>query len=181
MRSAWFYDIIMIDSTDSDFTESFFIGGNMAKKSEKKKVGRPTKYDQKYCRELIKFFSVNATRVVEDIRKLSVDGGDSGIIQRRVANEMPTFAKFARKIGVNQDTLHEWKKKHKEFSESYKQAKELQEEFLINIGLSGVTSASFVIFAMKNICGWRDEKDLKIKAQKEKDLSDAELDDAIFS
>nr|DAW41878.1 MAG TPA: hypothetical protein [Caudoviricetes sp.] len=24
MRSAWFYDIIVIDSTDSDFTESFF-------------------------------------------------------------------------------------------------------------------------------------------------------------
>lgn len=181
MRSAWFYDIIMIDDTDSDFTESFLIGGNMARKSEKKKIGRPTKYNQKYCRELIKFFSVNATRVVEDIRKLSADGGDSGIIQRRVANEMPTFAKFARKIGVNQDTLHEWRKKHKEFSEAYKQAKELQEEFLINIGLSGVTSASFVIFAMKNVCGWRDEKDLKIKAQKEKDLSDAELDEAIFS
>ena len=96
---------------------------------------------------------MNATRVVEDIRKLSADGGDSGIIQRRVANEMPTFAKFARKIGVNQDTLHEWKKKHKEFSEAYKQAKELQEEFLINIGLAGVTSASFVIFTMKNVCG----------------------------
>lgn len=152
----------------------------MAKKSEKK-VGRPTKYDQKYCGELIKFFSVNATRVVEDMRKLSADGSNSGSIQRRVANEMPTFAKFARKIGVNQDTLHEWKKRYKEFSESYKQAKELQEEFLINIGLSGVTSASFVIFTMKNVCGWRDEKDLKIKAQKEKDLSDAELDDAIFN
>ena len=124
----------------------------MAKKSEKK-VGRPTKYDQKYCGELIKFFSVNATRVVEDMRKLSADGSNSGSIQRRVANEMPTFAKFARKIGVNQDTLHEWKKRYKEFSESYKQAKELQEEFLINIGLSGVTSASFVIFTMKNVCG----------------------------
>ena len=159
----------------------FFIGGNMARKSKKKKVGRPTKYDRKYCRELIKFFSVDATRVVEDMRKLSADGGSASIIKRRVSNEMPTFAKFARKIGVNQDTLHEWKKKHEEFSESYKQAKELQEEFLINIGLSGVTNASFVIFAMKNICGWRDEKDLKIKAQKEKDLSDAELDDAIFS
>nr|DAO10282.1 MAG TPA: hypothetical protein [Caudoviricetes sp.] len=24
MRSAWFYDIINVDNTDSDFTESFF-------------------------------------------------------------------------------------------------------------------------------------------------------------
>ena len=38
-----------------------------------------------------------------------------------------------------------------------------------------------MIFTMKNVCGWRDEKDLKIKAQKEKDLSDAELNEAIFS
>jgi hypothetical protein len=58
--------------------------------------------------------------------------------------------------------------------------KELQEEFLINVGLAGVTSASFVIFTMKNVCGWRDEKDLKIKAQKEQELNDAELDEAIF-
>nr|DAS13958.1 MAG TPA: hypothetical protein [Caudoviricetes sp.] len=27
MRSAWFYDIINVDNTDSDFAESFFIGG----------------------------------------------------------------------------------------------------------------------------------------------------------
>ena len=65
----------------------------MAKKSEKKKVGRPTKYDRKYCGELIKFFSVDATRVVEDMRRLSVDGGSASIIKRRVSNEMPTFAK----------------------------------------------------------------------------------------
>ena len=37
MRSAWFYGIIMIDNTDSDFTESFLIGGNVAKKKREEK------------------------------------------------------------------------------------------------------------------------------------------------
>lgn len=148
----------------------------MVKKTQAKKpTGRPTKYNQKYCKEIVAYFDVDATRIVEDMRR------DGSITERRVANTMPTFTKFARKINVNTDTLAEWRKKHQEFSEAYKRCKELQEEFLINIGLSGVTSASFVIFTMKNICGWRDEKDLKIKAQKEKDLSDAELDDAIFN
>ena len=143
-------------------------------KRKQPKNGRPTKYAAKYCREIIEFFDVDATRIVEDMRR------DGSTTERRVANAMPTFAKFARKIGVSRDTLNEWTKNHAEFSDSYKRCKELQEEFLINVGLAGVTSASFVIFTMKNVCGWRDEKDLKIKAQKEKDLSDAELDEAIF-
>jgi transcriptional regulator with XRE-family HTH domain len=140
----------------------------------KPKNGRPTKYDAKYCQEMVKFFDVDATRIVEDMRR------DGSTTERRVANAMPTFAKFARKIGVSRDTLNEWTRKHAEFSDSYKRCKELQEEFLINVGLAGVTSASFVIFTMKNVCGWRDEKDLKIKAQKEQELNDAELDEAIF-
>ena len=145
------------------------------KTQAKKPTGRPTKYNQKYCKEIVAYFDVDATRIVEDMRR------DGSTTERRVANAMPTFAKFARKINVNTDTLAEWRKKHQEFSEAYKKCKELQEEFLIDVGLAGVTSASFVIFTMKNVCGWRDEKDLKIKAQKEKDLSDAELDDAIFN
>nr|DAN28063.1 MAG TPA: Terminase small subunit [Caudoviricetes sp.] len=141
----------------------------------KKKIGRPTAYRPEYCQQLIDYFSVDPMEIIKDAE---VDGK---VKLERLPAKMPWFAGFARKIGVNIDTLHEWKKNYEEFSEAYKIAKELQREFLVEIGLSGKTSASFVIFTMKNVCGWRDERDLKLKKAKEdKELTDAELDEAIF-
>lgn len=53
------------------------------------KVGRPSKYEERFCEELI-------------------DHMASGL----------SFESFAGKIEVNQDTLHEWAKNHPEFSEA---------------------------------------------------------------
>lgn len=149
-------------------------GKNLKGKSDK--VGRPTKYKDRYCKDMVKFFDVEATKIVLDLSK-----NDGTEFEKRVANKMPTFSGFARKIGVDQDTLHEWKKKYPEFSEAFKEAKQLQEQYLLDVGMAGVTSASFVIFTMKNVLGWRDEKDLKLKAEKEnRKLTDEELNEAIF-
>lgn len=142
---------------------------------DKKKIGRPTAYRPECCQQLIDYFSVDPMDIIKDAE---VDGK---VKLERLPAKMPWFAGFARKIGVSVETLHEWRRVHVEFSEAYKIAKELQREFLVEIGLSGKTSASFVIFTMKNVCGWRDERDLKLKKAKEdKELTDAELDEAIF-
>ena len=138
-------------------------------------AGQPTKYKPEYCQQIIDFFSVEAMVIIKDG---SFDGKTK---LERLPAKMPWFEGFARKIGVSMTTLHDWRKKHPEFDEAYAHAKELQREFLVEVGLSGKTSASFVIFTMKNVCGWRDERDLSLKKAKEEgDIDDEELRAAVF-
>ena len=136
-------------------------------------AGLPTQYDPKYCQQLIDFFSIEAMEIIKD-------GSFDGKVKReRLPAKMPWFEGFARKIRVSTTTLYNWQKQYPEFAEAYAQAKELQREFLVEVGLSGKASASFVIFTMKNVCGWRDERDLRLKEDK-KELSDEELEEALF-
>jgi hypothetical protein len=109
--------------------------------------GRPTKYDPKYCKEIIKFF----TRKHVELDK------DSSI---KLAANLPLFKMFALEIGVDIDTLTEWRNKHKDFSVAYKKAKALQEDQLVNNMLKGVYNPAGAIFTAKNILGWRDKKEI---------------------
>ncbi len=88
-----------------------------------KKVGRPSKYNPEYCKEIVEFFKY--------------------IIQ---TNNWPTFEGFAAKISVNTDTLHEWKNNIPEFSESYNKALNMQKENLFMNTLKKNYDSSFARF-----------------------------------
>ena len=102
-------------------------------------------------------------------------------VSRRLPQRFPWFEGFARKIGVHRNTLKNWCAEYPEFAEAYDTAKDLQREFIVDVALSGAAPPSFAIFTMKNVCGWRDERDLKLrKAKEEGDIDDDELKAAIF-
>ena len=131
----------------------------------KKKVGRPSKYDPKYCQEIIDFFDIDffEERVVEKKEELFRDGSSKSIFEKtlQVANPLRFISQFARKIGISRSEINLWAEKHPEFSEALKEAKELQREHLITCGLKGLFNPSFAIFSAKNMIGWRDEQYLK--------------------
>lgn len=129
----------------------------------KKPVGRPTKYNPKYCQEIIEFFNVEPYREVVSERIISQDGKEKEI-KKTVANDLPLLSAFAHSIGVNQDSLHEWARVHPDFSEALKKAKEKQEDILVTNGLKNNYAQPFTIFAMKNICGWRDTQHVESDA-----------------
>lgn len=117
------------------------------KNNKKNKIGRPTKYREEYCERVIEFFSGERYKVTgENDGKLS-----------KTANDLPTFERFASSIDVHVDTLHEWKKVHPSFSESYKKAQQLQKDFLITNALLGLYNNTFSIFLAKNITDLRDK------------------------
>lgn len=122
------------------------------------KVGRPTKYDPKYCDEIIKFFDIDAYR--QEIQTYFYKNGESKETPIEIANTLPLFERFAAKIGVHRDTLQEWCKKHPEFSVAYNKAKDLQHAILVECGLKGLYNGPVAIFTMKNILGWRDKQDV---------------------
>jgi len=119
---------------------------------EKNKGGRPTKYTDDMPDKIIKFF---------DWEPFVMKGKDN----RPTACVLPTLAGFARSIGVNKDTLHEWskesnKEKYPGFSDAKKRIKAMQEDILITNGLMGLYDKSFAIFTAKNILRWSDRQEI---------------------
>ena len=125
----------------------------------KAKVGRPTKYDPKYCDELIKFFNIEPhfeTPVVTTYK----DGTTKEEV-KLIPSDLPTLASFASSIGVHRDTIHQWATEHKEFSDTIKEAKEHQERILVTNGLIGLYQGAFAIFTAKNVIGWKDKTEIE--------------------
>lgn len=114
---------------------------------------------------------------------------------RLIPNRMPTLYSFSRKIGVAYSTIWRWAEKGKdqeleqiietqmragrtdkealeiatgikEFCNAYKEAKELQKEFLITIGLAGAAPAPFAIFTAKNVTDMRDKSEMTVRTPK---------------
>jgi hypothetical protein len=97
-------------------------------------AGRPTKYRDEYCQEILDYF--NEPRWV--IRKtFKYYKGERFDYEKEEPCDIPTFNKFARKIDVNQDTIYEWAKVHPKFSESLKICKGIQADILSDHAAKG--------------------------------------------
>lgn len=110
--------------------------------------GQPTKYRPEYCQRLIDYV--------------------------RETNE--PFYCFAAELGISEETLYEWARKHKEFSESKKIALAIAKRNMTRIGIhamvgkvKGFQMGAFAMI-MKNCYGWADNPE----AQEE------DIDDVIF-
>lgn len=151
----------------------------LSKQTEQPEPGQPTKYKPEYCQQLIDYFSIEPLKIVAEQKIIGPEGGK--YVSRRLPQRFPWFEGFARSIGVHRNTLKNWCAEYPEFAEAYETAKDLQREFIVDVALSGAAPPSFAIFTMKNVCGWRDERDLKLKKAKEEgDIDDDELKAAIF-
>jgi hypothetical protein len=106
-------------------------------------MGRPTKYKPEYCDKLIEHLK---------------DG--------------LSFEAFAGVIGVNQDSIHEWAKKHPKFSEAKKIGLGFGLLWWEKVGKAAMIgnkspgfdpskfNATIWIFTMKNRFGWRDKEQI---------------------
>lgn len=127
---------------------------------ERNKGGAPSKYKKEYCEFIITYFSIPPQRV-EYKREYFQNGNLKSETPIITANEFPTFQGFADKIGVHIDTLHEWKEKHKEFSEAYMRAKQLQEKIWLVNSMQNLYNAQFAQFFGKNCLGYKDKQEIE--------------------
>lgn len=119
---------------------------------KKNKGGRPTKYKPEYCDAIIEFFDRERERRRELNGKEEVVGA-----------HLPQFADFAHSIGVDYDTLLNWRDKYPDFFGAYKKAKKLQESVLVQNTLQGHYNPAFAIFWSKNCMGWSDKREHEFK------------------
>lgn len=138
----------------------------MGVKQIKPKIGRPTKYSSKYCEQLIKYFDIEP-HFETPVVYTNKDGSTKEEV-KLIPSDLPTLAGFAKKIKVHRDTLNQWERDHKEFSDAIKEAKECQESILVTNGLHGLYQGAFAIFTAKNILNWRDKQDTDITTKGDK-------------
>lgn len=124
--------------------------------------GRPTKYDPAYCEEIIKYFD-KPPQKIEYKREYNNDGSIRKEEPIILGNDFPSLAGFAAFIGVNQDTIFEWAKVHKDFSEAISRAKAIQENIWLINGLSGQYNSQFAQFFGKNCLGYKDKTDVSVE------------------
>jgi len=127
---------------------------------KRRKPGQPTKYRPIYCKKIIKFFDKPSTRTVNET--FYYKNGDEKVKEIEVPNELPTIDLFAMSIGVDDTTLLNWGKKHKEFFAAYQKAKKLQENIWLQNSLRGLYPSQFAIFIGKNVFDYKDKTEQDI-------------------
>jgi len=131
---------------------------------EKRPVGRPSSYKDEYVDDLIRFFDQSVYTI-----KTTYDKEGNEKVEK-VLNPFPTLARFATKVGVTRETLHDWataklpdgEPRYPEFAYAYKRAKDFQEALLVEGAIGGMYQANFSIFTAKNVLGWRDKMEQEI-------------------
>jgi transposase len=113
----------------------------VTKLPEKRKVGRPTKYEPEFCERVVEFMA-------------------KGYSKEAVAGE----------LWITKDTLYEWEKRYPEFSDALKQGVELSRKFWEKTAIDNIVysqkgrkaDAVLWIFNMKNRFGWSDKKEIEL-------------------
>lgn len=170
---------------------------------------RPSKYDPKYCDDIIeyfercqaeilvdiKFFQPNKNVTVETILNPLAKENDvdntlqawavKAIDQKLVMQRFPTYVRYARSIGVSKSTLFEWANGHKEFSDAMGVCKDISEAILLENWLQGTYNSTFAQFLLKNNHWYKDKQETELSGTVEQTqtLSDKQMDaiTSIFS
>lgn len=111
------------------------------------------RYRAQFCEELLRFFAVSPFSVTENVKK------DGTVSLVETPAQLPTFAAFARTIGTSSAVLKQWEQEHADFKSAADKARDLQGDILLQNSLRGNYSASFAVFAAKNLLGWSDGKE----------------------
>jgi hypothetical protein len=103
------------------------------------KMGRPTKYNPNFVNELDNYIKTTG----------------------KEAMSLPTIEGFALYLDVSRDSLYEWAKLYKDFSDTLRKIEILQKQQLINDGIYGgkEVNASIVKLILQNNHGMKERTD----------------------
>jgi hypothetical protein len=92
--------------------------------------GRPTEYNQTYIKKAKEYLELCQDEEVEQEKR-------ENFVTYKLKARLPTKGGLAVYLGVARETLYDWASKYPEFSDIMEELGGIQEERLINNGLSG--------------------------------------------
>mgnify|MGYP005816610217 CR=1 FL=1 len=142
---------------------------------------KSSKYKDRYVQDLRDYLDIDPgffEPVLDEEGNPKFDLNGNQLYGKYIPNIMPTVAGFARKIRVHRDTLHYWSTQthsdgtlvYPEFSEVYKSIGSVYEHFLLTNGLMNKANPAVTIFALKNLCGFKDSKELTVQGDQDKPI-----------
>ncbi len=114
--------------------------------------GRPTKYDQKYCDEIINWFD-----------RPHVDENGKPC-------KLPLKTDWALEKGIARQTLYQWINDYPDFSDAIKTCEDIVKSILINNSLNGTYNPTSFIFTAKNLTDMRDQSAVQLQGDKDNPL-----------
>ena len=132
-------------------------------------MARPTKYTPAILEKTKKYIKLTED---EDVQVVKQENGEKGYImyENKLKVRLPSIEGLAFYLKVNKDTIHEWKKIHKKFSDLIRELLAKQGELLINKGLSGEYNSTIAKLLLSKH-GFRE----KIDITKDSDLTEEDL------
>ena len=126
-----------------------------------------SKFKKKFIKELEEHFNVESNFILNEEIEWNTY---SKVIPKEFASNLPTIQWFCYKIWIHRDTFHEWlkqaedekytkddKEDKKKLSDTYKKAKENQENIWLQNSLKWLYSPAFAIFLWKNVFWYKDK------------------------
>ena len=131
-----------------------------------------SKFKKKFIKELEEYFNVESNFFLNE----EIEWNNySKVIPKEFASNLPTIQWFCYKIWIHRDTFYEWlkqaedekyikedKEDKKKLSDTYKKAKENEENIWLQNSLKGLYSPAFAIFLWKNVFGYKDKTEQEI-------------------
>lgn len=150
------------------------------KESWKNATGRPTKYKEEYCDDIVNYFETCQAEILVDIKFFQPNknnplssilnplakeeqeetlqaGWVKEIAQKLVMTRFPTMIRYARRIWVDEDTMCIRDKAYPKFFSARKRCKEIQEAILLENWLQWIYNSQFAMFLLKNNHWYKDK------------------------
>lgn len=102
---------------------------------ETNKVGRPSEYSLEIIKKTQEYIESCEDDEIQQTIGMSAKGTE--LFKNKVVVNIPTIEGLAYYLKINRDTIYDWSKKFKEFSDIIEELKAKQANALINKGLSG--------------------------------------------
>lgn len=114
---------------------------------KKSNAGRPTKYTPEMVDKVKEYLAMTKDEIKDIVKSENAQTGFVSYEERLVVS-LPTIDDLAVYLGVNRDTIYEWVKIHKEFSDSVDLVVAEQKRRLLNNGLGNIYNASMAKFVL---------------------------------
>lgn len=120
------------------------------------KGGRPTDYGQHVIDASLKYIE---SCIDDEYEFHKSRGTTSDSFEEKVRTKLPKIEGLALHLKVSRDTIYEWEKQHKEFSDILEQVRQLQAERLIDGAISGRYNAAITKLLLAKH-GYRESTDV---------------------